>query len=27
VFNLAEQATKVYGEGRDGVQPRDVVLD
>ncbi len=27
LFNLAEQATKVYGEGRDGVQPRDVVLD
>ncbi len=27
IFNLAEQATKVYGEGRDGVQPRDVVLD
>ncbi|MBZ5591497.1 MAG: FkbM family methyltransferase [Acidobacteriia bacterium] len=27
VLNLAEQATKVYGEGRDGVQPGDVVLD
>jgi FkbM family methyltransferase len=27
VFNLAEQATKVYGEGSYGVQPRDVVLD
>lgn len=27
IFNLAEQATKVYGEGSDGVQPRDVVLD
>ena len=25
--NLAEQATKVYGEGREGVQPNDVVLD
>lgn len=25
--NLAEQATKVYGEGKDGVQPGDVVLD
>jgi FkbM family methyltransferase len=27
LLNLAEQATKVYGEGRDGVQPGDVVLD
>src|SRR5271169_1384476 len=27
VLNLAEQATKVYGDGRDGVQPGDVVLD
>ena len=27
VLNLAEQGTKVYGEGRDGVQPGDVVLD
>lgn len=26
-LNLAEQATKVYGEGPYGVQPRDVVLD
>jgi FkbM family methyltransferase len=27
LLNLAEQATKVYGDGRDGVQPGDVVLD
>lgn len=25
--NLAEQATKLYGEGQDGVRPGDVVLD
>lgn len=25
--NLAEQATSVYGDGKDGVQPGDIVLD